>query len=120
MLVVNDRRMYSDTFWFTLFHEIGHINNGDLGITFEDALHHAEDKADTYEENKLIPPEAYTLFINNCNRHFTVQNISHFASQIDRDPGIVLGRLQNDGLIDYQDWRFKQLQKKYKICSKVN
>ena len=120
VLMVNDRRMYSDTFWFTLFHEIGHINNGDLGITFEDTLHHAEDEADTYAENKLIPPEAYTLFIKNCNHYFTVQNISHFASQIDRDPGIVLGRLQNDGLIDYQDWRFKQLQKKYKICSKVN
>ena len=25
MLMVNDRRFYSDTFWFTLFHEIGHI-----------------------------------------------------------------------------------------------
>ena len=23
MLMVNDRRFYSDTFWFTLFHEIG-------------------------------------------------------------------------------------------------
>ena len=63
VLMVNDRRMYSDTFWFTLFHEIGHINNGDLGITFEDALHHAEGETDTYAENKLIPPEAYTLFV---------------------------------------------------------
>ena len=28
-MMVNDRRFYSDTFWFTLFHEIGHIINGD-------------------------------------------------------------------------------------------
>ena len=35
MLMVNDRRFYSDSFWFTLFHEIGHIINGDYGISFE-------------------------------------------------------------------------------------
>lgn len=116
VLMVNDRRLYSDTFWFTLFHEIGHIINGDLGITFEDKLHHAEDEADTYAENKLIPPEAYQLFLAKCNRHFTVQNISFFADQIDRDPGIILGRLKNDGLVDYRDNRFKPLQKKYKMC----
>ena len=119
VLMVNDRRLYSDTFWFTLFHEIGHINNGDLGITFEDRLHHAEDEADIYAENKLIPPEAYELFLTKCNRHFTVQNISHFADQIGRDPGIIIGRLKNDRLIDYRDNRFNSLQKTCKICSKI-
>jgi hypothetical protein len=34
MLMVNDQRHYADTFWFTLFHEIGHILNGDLGVSF--------------------------------------------------------------------------------------
>ena len=36
MLMVNDRRHYADTFWFTLFHEIGHILNGDLGVSLHD------------------------------------------------------------------------------------
>ena len=35
MLMVKDRRLYSDTFWFTLLHEIGHIINKDYGISFE-------------------------------------------------------------------------------------
>ena len=35
MLMVNDRRLNADSFWFTLFHEIGHIMNGDYGISFE-------------------------------------------------------------------------------------
>lgn len=35
MLMVNDRRLNADSFWFTLFHEIGHIINGDYGISFE-------------------------------------------------------------------------------------
>lgn len=35
MLMVNDRNNNSDSFWFTLFHEISHIINGDFGISFE-------------------------------------------------------------------------------------
>ena len=115
MLMVNDRRLNADTFWFTLFHEIGHIINGDLGITFDGKNYHAEDAADIFAENILIPPDAYQQFIEKNNHHLTVRTISHFANQIGRDPGIVLGRLQNDGIIKYGDWRFKTLQKQYKI-----
>lgn len=32
LLMVNDRRGYADTLWFTLFHEIGHVINKDYGI----------------------------------------------------------------------------------------
>lgn len=116
MLMVNDRRLNADTFWFTLFHEIGHIINGDLGITFEGRTRHAEDNADTFAENRLIPADVYQQFLRECNHYFTLQDIINFARQIDRDPGIVLGRLQNDGEIKYGDRRFASLQKKYKIC----
>ena len=50
--MVNDRRHYADTFWFALFHEIGHILNGDMGISYCDDV---EDKADEYARNTLIP-----------------------------------------------------------------
>ena len=60
MLMVNDRRHYADTFWFTLFHEIGHILNGDMGVSFHDE---AEDEADHYAQMKLIPQEQYEDFI---------------------------------------------------------
>ena len=120
MLLVNDRRLNADTFWFTLFHEIGHIVHGDLGITFDGKHCHAEDAADIFAENMLIPPDAYQKFLNEHGHAITVQSIAHFANQINRDPSIVLGRLLNDGRIDYRDGRFKTLQKKNKICTKVN
>ena len=45
----------------SLFHEIGHIINGDYGITFDEEGY--EDAADRYAADKLIPPEKYQTFI---------------------------------------------------------
>lgn len=116
LLMVNDRRMYSDTFWFTLFHEAGHIINGDYGITFEKEPKGKEDAADRYAEDKLIPPEKYDVFVE--KQHFGERDIREFADSIQRDPGIVLGRLQNDGKIPYTDTALSRaLRHKYKIAS---
>lgn len=112
MLMINDRRHYADTFWFTLFHEIGHILNGDLGISFNGDK---EDEADLYAQRTLIPQDKYEYFINN-NRHFDELIIRTFADSIDRDPGIVLGRLMNDGIIPYNDKKLSgKLRHKYNV-----
>lgn len=113
MLMVNDRRLYADSFWFTLFHEIGHIINGDYGISFEKESGEQEDAADKFAEDSLIPDEQYQKFIE-CGR-FDLQSIRCFANTIDRDPGIVLGRLQNDKKVDFNDWTMKPLRHKYKV-----
>ncbi len=115
LLLLNDRRMYSDSFWFTLFHEIGHIMNGDYGITF-DGEDDCEDAADKYAEDKLIPPDDYRKFID--TGLFDVYSIAQFASSISRDPGIVLGRLKNDNLVSYQDWKLtKAFSHQYKVIT---
>ena len=99
MLMVNDRRHYADTFWFTLFHEIGHILNGDLGITLNNE---AEDNADLYAKQALIPQDKYEAFVHQHN-HYNESIIREFAREIGRDPGIVLGRLLNDREIEHAD-----------------
>ena len=99
MLMVNDRRHYADTFWFTLFHEIGHIMNGDLGISVDTD---AEDEADRFAQNMLIPQDKYSQFISKC-RHLDENSIRAFADSIDQDPGIVLGRLQKERYISYSE-----------------
>ncbi len=113
MLMVNDRKLYADSFWFTLFHEIGHIMNGDYGISFEEERGVQEDAADRFAEDSLIPAESYRAFL--ADKEFGLYAIRRFADQIDRDPGIVLGRLQNDGIIGTEDAALQSLRSKYKI-----
>lgn len=113
MLLVNDRRLNSDTFWFTLFHEIGHIMNGDYGISFDSESGEQEEIADKFAEDMLIPCDQYQQFI--AENRFDIQSIRRFAKRIDRDPGIVLGRLMNDGKVNYDDWSLNSLRHKYKV-----
>ncbi len=113
MLMVNDRRSNSDTFWFTLFHEIGHIINGDYGISFEDESGDMEAAADSFAQDALIPPEEYRQFRE--GDRFDLQAIKSFAASIGRDPSIVLGRLQNDGIIGFDDWSMNSLRHRYRI-----
>ena len=113
MIMVNDRNSNSDSFWFTLFHEIGHVINGDFGVSFENESGKEEIDADKFAENSLIPPHEYAQFLS--KGIFTVRSILDFSSKINRDPGIILGRLQKEKVIGYDDWRFKTLRKKYVI-----
>ena len=111
LLMLSDRYSNSDTFWFTLFHEIGHIINGDFGASFEMDEGEIENRANEYAENILIEPNTYKDFVS--KNIFTVESINDFSKKINRDIGIVLGRLQRDGFIKYNDVRFKDLKKKY-------
>lgn len=115
MLMVNDRRSFADTFWFTLFHEIGHIMHGDYGISVEGQSGKSEELADEYAQSKLIDPSEYANFIQ--WNDFSPRTVVSFAKRINRDPGIVLGRLENDNHVRYGDPRYKHLRTKYKIMA---
>lgn len=117
MLMVNDRRLNADSFWFTLFHEIGHIVNRDYGISFEKEAGEQEEAADRFAEDSLIPPEKYQEFLS--GQSFDIQAIKTFAKQIERDPGIVLGRLQNDNIIGFHDWTMNGLRHKYQVKTTI-
>ena len=61
----------------------------------------------------LIPCEQYKQFIE--ENRFDAQAIRAFAKKIDRDPGIVLGRLLNDKKVDYTDRTLHGLRHKYRV-----
>ncbi len=92
------RGKYADTFWFSFFHELGHILLGHIhkpdGTTEEDEL-----AADYFARDNLIPVADFEQFIS--RRNFSMTTIRSFAHDIEIDPGIVVGRLQKEGYIQY-------------------
>ena len=116
MIMVDDRGKYADTFWFTLFHEIGHVINGDFGVSFyAEVEDETELAADEYAQNILIPSEKYSEFVQ-TGEAYTAESIRQFAVSIDRDPGIVLGRLKRDEYVPYAETELShELRHKYKV-----
>lgn len=118
MLMVNDRRMSADAFWFTLFHEIGHILAGDFGVSVDGDEGASEKAADDYARDALISRESYEKFVSTgC---FSLDAIVKFAQSIGRDAGIVLGRLQKDGYVRYDDASLAALRTKYRITRRYD
>lgn len=103
ILCLTIRRQRADTFWFTLFHEIAHLLNGDNStrfVDFDSVQSEMEERADAFARDMLIPPQAYYDFIRRDD--FTSpQTIISFAEELKIMPFIVVGRLQRD---EYLDW----------------
>ena len=106
ILCLTLRGARADTFWFTLFHEIAHVINGDYKakfVDFDSENGEAETKADTFARDFLIPPQEYMSFIR---EHSSVNwdDIEEFAQKIGVAPFIVLGRLQKDQIVDWSQF----------------
>jgi HTH-type transcriptional regulator/antitoxin HigA len=103
VLMMTLRGSWADIFWFSLFHELGHILLHDKRHTFlEDGLDDPkwkkqEDEADEFSQKILIPPASWRAFLK--VRDFSAENIVSFANKTSIAPGIVVGRLQHDGLL---------------------
>ena len=112
ILCLTIRGKRADRFWFTLFHEIAHILHGDCKIRFVDfdsVQSKAEQLADQYASDTLISRDEYRKFI--LSRDCTSWNrITAFAEAVGVEPFIVLGRLQNDGYLDWSDYPEKVIR----------
>ena len=95
----------NDKFWFTFFHEAAHIllHTGQKTDIFLDdpgktnQSSQQEKEADQWARDILISP-AYDFELRNLNGQ---EEILEFATQLNIHPGIVLGRLQHEGLVGY-------------------
>lgn len=97
----------NDHFWFSFFHEAGHIllhGKRDIfleGQNIQDkskqdkSKQDKETEADNFAANLLISPNELRQFIESHKR-FSKEDIKQFALLIGIAPGIVVGRLQND------------------------
>lgn len=125
VLALNDRRKYADTFWFALFHELGHVlqqrvkvllvsENNKIGLETDALIQKLEKEADLFSQDTLIPKDKYMEFIEDNLRGFTSDSIRAFAKKINIHPGIVVGRLQQDQYLKYQT-NLNSLKIKYVI-----
>ncbi len=90
----------NDHLWFTFFHEAGHIikhGRKDIFIEGNGLDGEKEEEADVFASDKLIPPAEFKLFLAKWNR--SLAEIGSFAVHIGIALGIVVGRLQHDGML---------------------
>ena len=100
----------ADRFWFSLFHEFGHIILVHIG-NIDGTTDQDENAADEWARDKLIPAVAFNKFKE--NQVFSLDNVSAFAKSVGIAPGIVVGRLQNERKIQYN--MLNELKEHYAI-----
>ena len=103
MIQLSLRFRADDHLWFTFFHEAGHILlHGKREVFVEEEGIEGgekEEQANRFAADSLIPPRHYQVLLG--QEPFTKPKIKSFAKKIDIAPGIVVGRLQYDGLVPY-------------------
>lgn len=100
MICLNLRGKFNDRFWFTFFHEAGHILNDSKKETYIDVDYKddpREQNANRFAANLLIPEERE----EELRGLRSYESVEAFANEIGIAPGIVVGRLQCEGIIPY-------------------
>ena len=98
LLQVSLRYGTNDHFWFTFFHEAGHILNDPKKEVFIETGHGdepREEQANRFAANHLVPQAR----ADELPGLITRANVIAFAKSIGIAPGIVVGRLQKEGII---------------------
>lgn len=101
----------ADKFWFSLFHELAHIVLGHIG-QLNGTSDEDEKAADKWSGDILIPCADFEHF---CREHdYSEKSVTHFAKEQGIAPGIVVGRMQREGMIKYN--MLNCLKEKYEIA----
>lgn len=107
MLILSFRHLSDDHFWFTFFHEIGHLLLHKEDLTFidgeESVLSKMEREANEFSERVLIPANRRDELMDlNPSR----ENIIRFAYSVGVSAGVVVGQLQHKKIITHNQMNF--------------
>ncbi len=102
----------ADRFWFSLLHELAHIILGHTKKT-EGTSEDDEREADRWAEEALIDSMSFADFLKKSD--FTKESVIRYADKIKIAPGIVVGRMQQEGIIRHN--MLNELKTQYTILS---
>jgi addiction module HigA family antidote len=101
------RYKVEDIFWFSFFHEAGHVLlHGKRDVFLEDnsGSGEKETEADAFATAQLIPEAQWRKFSQTTT--FTEANVTAFAKRLGIPPGIVVGRLHHEKKIPHSRFNF--------------
>jgi HTH-type transcriptional regulator/antitoxin HigA len=111
LVALSFRYKTDDQLWFTFFHEFGHVllhlaemafvlDNPEDNVSdriVDPEMQRVEDEANRFAADTLVPPAKLAGFIK--AKDYGNDAIHDFAEEVGVGPGIVVGRLQHDGII---------------------
>jgi HTH-type transcriptional regulator/antitoxin HigA len=104
MIALSLRHRRNDIFWFTLFHELCHLLRHSKKETFVDGTGtidaELEAEADAFAARVLIPPAEAARLRGLSTR----AQAEEFAKEVGVADGVVVGRMQHEGLIPHNRW----------------
>ena len=113
LLMLSFRYLSDDHFWFTFFHEAGHLILHGEDAVFVEGGEGCDDarerEANEFSQNFLIPPEAaHELPALKDN----LRGVMKLAKRLGISPGIVVGQLQHKGII--KPYHMQKLKVRYR------
>lgn len=100
-----------DHFWFTVFHEIGHLvlhSSSPMFVEGADYISGEEEaEADRFSQNALLSSEMQDE-LESLGKDF--KKVMRFAKRAGISPGIVVGQMQKRGLIRYDQLNFLKVR----------
>lgn len=105
LIALTIRGKFIDIFWFTLFHEIAHVINGDYLKNQKkwEKDNIIEKIADDFAANVLIDKNKYEEFTK--KQEYSIKSIYSFAEKNNVLPAIVIGRLMKDNRIPWSAYQ---------------
>ena len=120
LIQMSIRNKWADIFWFTFFHEACHLLKHRTqrrividGLDGDPDTEEIEAEANRFAGDFLIAPEQWSYF---CDEHyFTEDPVREFAQSVGIAPFIVVGRLQKEKRIGYN--QLTSLKERYRWVS---
>lgn len=113
-IYISKRFKTHDHIWFAIIHELGHLikhyNNKEINISYDNddiSTNIKENEANSFARDFFISLNEYNNFIK--NNDFSENEICRFAQQQKILEGILIARLQHDGIIAHDKYNYKKI-----------